>query len=87
MRVFQKEIFGPVVSVAKFKTIDDAPAIANDRAYRLGAGVWSRDANACYRMGRGIKAGRVWTNCYHLYPQVRRSVATSNRASVARTTR
>ena len=68
MRVFQEEIFGPVVSVTKFKDLDDALAIANDTLYGLGAGVWSRDANTCYRMGRGIKAGRVWTNCYHLYP-------------------
>jgi aldehyde dehydrogenase len=68
MRVFQEEIFGPVVSVAKFKDFDDALAIANDTLYGLGAGVWSRDANTCYRMGRGIKAGRVWTNCYHAYP-------------------
>ncbi|MBK8002722.1 MAG: aldehyde dehydrogenase [Gemmatimonadetes bacterium] len=68
MRIFQEEIFGPVVSVAKFKTQDDALAIANDTLYGLGAGVWSRDANTCYRMGRAIKAGRVWTNCYHLYP-------------------
>jgi aldehyde dehydrogenase len=68
MRVFQEEIFGPVVSVTKFKTLDDALEIANDTLYGLGAGVWSRDANTCYRMGRGIKAGRVWTNCYHLYP-------------------
>jgi aldehyde dehydrogenase len=68
MRIFQEEIFGPVVSVAKFKTPDDALEIANDTLYGLGAGVWSRDANTCYRMGRGIKAGRVWTNCYHAYP-------------------
>jgi aldehyde dehydrogenase len=68
MRVFQEEIFGPVVSVTKFKTMDEALEIANDTLYGLGAGVWSRDANTCYRMGRGIKAGRVWTNCYHLYP-------------------
>ncbi len=68
MRVFQEEIFGPVVSVTKFKTYDDALAIANDTLYGLGAGLWSRDANTCYRMGRAIKAGRVWTNCYHLYP-------------------
>ena len=68
MRVFQEEIFGPVVSVTKFKTQDDALAIANDTLYGLGAGLWSRDANTCYRMGRAIKAGRVWTNCYHLYP-------------------
>ncbi|MES2521238.1 MAG: aldehyde dehydrogenase [Gemmatimonadota bacterium] len=68
MRVFQEEIFGPVVSVTTFKDHDDALALANDTLYGLGAGVWSRDANTCYRMGRGIKAGRVWTNCYHLYP-------------------
>jgi aldehyde dehydrogenase len=68
MRIFQEEIFGPVVSVTKFKTMDDALAIANDTLYGLGAGVWSRDANTCYRMGRAIKAGRVWTNCYHAYP-------------------
>jgi aldehyde dehydrogenase len=68
MRIFQEEIFGPVVSVTRFKDFDDALAIANDTLYGLGAGVWSRDANTCYRMGRGIKAGRVWTNCYHAYP-------------------
>jgi aldehyde dehydrogenase len=68
MRIFQEEIFGPVVSVTTFKDFDDALAIANDTLYGLGAGVWSRDANTCYRMGRGIKAGRVWTNCYHAYP-------------------
>ncbi len=68
MRVFQEEIFGPVLAVTKFKTMDDALSIANDTLYGLGAGVWSRDANTCYRMGRGIKAGRVWTNCYHAYP-------------------
>ena len=68
MRIFQEEIFGPVVAVTRFKTADDALAIANDTLYGLGAGVWSRDANTCYRMGRAIKAGRVWTNCYHLYP-------------------
>ncbi|HKV75629.1 MAG TPA: aldehyde dehydrogenase [Gemmatimonadales bacterium] len=68
MRIFQEEIFGPVVSVTRFKTMEDALAIANDTLYGLGAGVWSRDANTCYRMGRAIKAGRVWTNCYHLYP-------------------
>jgi aldehyde dehydrogenase len=67
-RIFQEEIFGPVVSVAKFKDFDDAISIANDTLYGLGAGVWSRDANTAYRAGRAIKAGRVWTNCYHLYP-------------------
>ena len=68
MRIFQEEIFGPVVSVTKFKTMNDALSIANDTLFGLGAGVWSRDLNTCYRMGRGIKAGRVWTNCYHAYP-------------------
>ena len=68
MRIFQEEIFGPVVSVTKFKDADHALQLANDTLYGLGAGVWSRDANTCYRMGRGIQAGRVWTNCYHLYP-------------------
>ena len=68
MRIFQEEIFGPVVSVTTFKDTDEAIALANDTLYGLGAGVWSRDANTCYRMGREIKAGRVWTNCYHLYP-------------------
>ncbi|MDX2199099.1 MAG: aldehyde dehydrogenase [Phycisphaerae bacterium] len=68
MRVFQEEIFGPVVAVTTFKTEAEALEIANETMYGLGAGVWSRDANRCYRMGRAIKAGRVWTNCYHLYP-------------------
>ena len=68
MRVFQEEIFGPVVSVTSFDGFDDAIEIANDTLYGLGAGVWSRDTNTTYRAGRAIKAGRVWTNCYHLYP-------------------
>jgi aldehyde dehydrogenase len=68
MRIFQEEIFGPVLSVATFKDEDEALAIANDTLYGLGAGVWTRDINCAYRMGRGIQAGRVWTNCYHLYP-------------------
>ena len=68
MRVFQEEIFGPVVSVAVFDTPDQALEIANDTLYGLGAGVWTRDLNLAYRFGRGIKAGRVWTNCYHAYP-------------------
>jgi aldehyde dehydrogenase len=68
MRVFQEEIFGPVVSVTTFKDQAEALEIANDTLYGLGAGVWSRDANTCYRMGRAIQAGRVWTNCYHAYP-------------------
>src|SRR5277367_874312 len=68
MRIFQEEIFGPVVSVAKFKDEADALAMANDTLYGLGAGVWSRNGNTAYRMGRAIQAGRVWTNCYHAYP-------------------
>jgi aldehyde dehydrogenase len=68
MRIFQEEIFGPVVSVTTFKDEDDALAIANDTLYGLGAGVWTRDMNRAYKFGRGIQAGRVWTNCYHLYP-------------------
>ncbi len=68
MRVFQEEIFGPVVSVTSFRDYDHAIEIANDTLYGLGAGVWSREINTAYRAGRDIKAGRVWTNCYHDYP-------------------
>ncbi|CKH07715.1 aldehyde dehydrogenase family protein [Mycolicibacterium smegmatis] len=68
MRIFQEEIFGPVVAVTSFSDYDDAISIANDTLYGLGAGVWSRDGNTAYRAGRDIKAGRVWTNCYHQYP-------------------
>ncbi|MEV1288704.1 aldehyde dehydrogenase [Micromonospora sp. NPDC049679] len=68
MRVFQEEIFGPVVSVAAFTDFTDAIKIANDTLYGLGAGVWTRDMNTAYRAGRNIQAGRVWTNCYHAYP-------------------
>ncbi len=68
MRIFQEEIFGPVLAVTTFKTEAEALEIANDTLYGLGAGVWTRDASRAFRMGRGIKAGRVWTNCYHLYP-------------------
>ena len=68
MRVFQEEIFGPVVSVTTFKDFDDAINIANDTLYGLGAGVWSRNADTMYRAGRAIQAGRVWTNTYHQYP-------------------
>ncbi len=68
MRVFQEEIFGPVVGVTTFKDEAEALAIANDTEFGLGAGVWSRDINRAYRMGRNIQAGRVWTNCYHAYP-------------------
>ena len=68
MRIFQEEIFGPVVSVTKFKDDDEALAIANDTMFGLGSGVWTRDGTRAYRFGRAIQAGRVWTNCYHLYP-------------------
>ncbi|MGW8685191.1 acetaldehyde dehydrogenase ExaC [Streptomyces sp. NPDC055817] len=68
MRIFQEEIFGPVVSVASFADYDDAIKIANDTLYGLGAGVWTRNINTAYRAGRSIQAGRVWTNCYHAYP-------------------
>ena len=68
MRIFQEEIFGPVVSVTKFDGYDDAIKIANDTLYGLGAGVWSRSGDTSYRAGRDIQAGRVWTNCYHAYP-------------------
>lgn len=68
MRIFQEEIFGPVLAVTTFKDEAEALSIANDTLYGLGAGVWTRDGSRAYRMGRGIQAGRVWTNCYHLYP-------------------
>ena len=68
MRIFQEEIFGPVVAVTTFKTKEEALEIANDTLYGLGAGVWTRDMNTAYRFGREIEAGRVWTNCYHAYP-------------------
>src|SRR5271166_5524729 len=68
MRIFQEEIFGPVLSVTAFDTPEEALAIANDTLYGLGAGVWTRSIHTAYRFGRAIQAGRVWTNCYHLYP-------------------
>ncbi|WP_018653229.1 aldehyde dehydrogenase [Actinomadura flavalba] len=68
MRIFQEEIFGPVVSVTTFDSPEEALKLANDTLYGLGAGVWTRDGSAAYRFGRAIKAGRVWTNCYHAYP-------------------
>ncbi len=68
MRIFQEEIFGPVLSVTRFKTLEEAIEIGNDTLYGLGAGVWSRNGTMAYRVGREIKAGRVWTNCYHMYP-------------------
>jgi aldehyde dehydrogenase len=68
MRIFYEEIFGPVLTVSTFRTPEEAIALANDTLYGLGAGVWTRDGTVAYRLGREIKAGRVWTNCYHLYP-------------------
>jgi aldehyde dehydrogenase len=68
MRVFQEEIFGPVISVTKFRDEAEALELANQSEFGLGAGVWTRDMNKAFRMGRGIEAGRVWTNCYHMYP-------------------
>jgi len=68
MRVFQEEIFGPVLAVTTFGSEGEALEIANDTMYGLGAGVWTRDGSRAFRMGRAIKAGRVWTNCYHHYP-------------------
>ncbi|MFC5666453.1 aldehyde dehydrogenase family protein [Kitasatospora misakiensis] len=68
MRIFQEEIFGPVVAVTRFEDFDDAIALANDTLFGLGAGVWTRDGATAYRAGRAIQAGRVWTNCYHAYP-------------------
>ncbi|HZU65168.1 MAG TPA: aldehyde dehydrogenase [Novosphingobium sp.] len=68
MRIFQEEIFGPVLSVTKFSSDEEALHIANDTLYGLGAGVWTRDGTRAYRFGRAIQAGRVWTNCYHAYP-------------------
>ncbi|ARJ04531.1 putative aldehyde dehydrogenase [Cnuibacter physcomitrellae] len=68
MRIFQEEIFGPVLSLTSFDTFDEAISIANDTLYGLGAGVWSRDVNTLYRAGRAIEAGRVWSNTYHQYP-------------------
>ena len=68
MRVFQEEIFGPVLAVTTFKDDEEAMTLANDTLYGLGAGIWTRNGTRAYRFGRGIQAGRVWTNCYHLYP-------------------
>ena len=68
MRVFQEEIFGPVLAVTTFKDEAEALQIANDTVYGLGAGVWTRNGNRAYQFGRHIQAGRVWTNCYHAYP-------------------
>jgi aldehyde dehydrogenase len=68
MRIFQEEIFGPVLSITTFKDEAEALEIANDTIFGLGSGVWTRDGSRAYRVGRGIKAGRVWTNCYHAYP-------------------
>ena len=68
MRLFQEEIFGPVVAVTSFEDYDDGISIANDTLYGLGAGVWSRNGNIAYRAGRDLQAGRVWVNNYHAYP-------------------
>ena len=68
MRIFQEEIFGPVLSVATFKDETEALEMANDTEYGLGAGLWTRNQNTAYRIGRGIQAGRVWVNNYHTYP-------------------
>ncbi|ARB67410.1 Acetaldehyde dehydrogenase 2 [Moraxella catarrhalis] len=68
MEIFRDEIFGPVLAVTTFKDFDEAIKIANDTMYGLGAGVWTRDGSTAYRAGRAIQAGRVWTNCYHIYP-------------------
>jgi aldehyde dehydrogenase len=68
MRIFQEEIFGPVVSVTSFDDESDAIRIANDTLYGLGAGLWTRDTHTSFRVARAIQAGRVWVNCYHLYP-------------------
>ena len=68
MRIFQEEIFGPVLSLSKFKNLEEAVRMANDTEYGLGAGVWTRNVHSAYQLARQIKAGRVWTNCYHLYP-------------------
>jgi aldehyde dehydrogenase len=68
MRIFQEEIFGPVLAVTTFKTTEEAIALANDTMYGLGAGVWTRDAHEIYQVPRAIKAGRVWVNQYHAYP-------------------
>ncbi len=87
MRIFQEEIFGPVLSVTTFKTVEDAIAIGNDTIYGLGAGVWSRNGNVAYRVGREIQAGRVWTNCYHMYPAHAAFGGYKHRATAARRTR
>ena len=87
MRIFQEEIFGPVVSVTRFSDEADALKIANDTLYGLGAGVWSRDGNRAYRAGREIKAGRVWTNNYHAYPAHAAFGGYKQAASGARPTR
>lgn len=87
MRVFQEEIFGPVVAVTSFTDYDDAISIANDTLYGLGAGVWSRDGNTAYRAGRDIKQVACGPTATTPTPRTRRSVATSSPASAARTTR
>ena len=86
MRIFQEEIFGPVVSVTTFKTKEEALEIANDTLYGLGSGVWTRDMNTAYRFGRGIQAGRVWTNCYHHTQHMLHLVDTKCQVLVVKTT-
>lgn len=68
MRIFQEEIFGPVVSVTTFKDEEELLEIANDTLYGLGSGLWTRDMHQAYQIARKIEAGRVWVNCYHMYP-------------------
>ena len=87
MRVFQEEIFGPVLAVTTFRDETDAIEIANDTLYGLGAGVWTRDGSRAFRVGRAIKAGRVWTNCYHQYPAGAAFAPTRSPASAGRPTR
>ena len=87
MRVFQEEIFGPVLAVTTFRDEAEAIEIANDTLYGLGAGVWTRDGSRAFRVGRAIKAGWVWTNCYHQHRREPRSAATRSPASAARPTR
>ncbi len=86
LRIFQEEIFGLVLAVTTLKTEEEALAIANDTSFGLGAGVWTRDINQAYRLGRGIQAGRVWTNCYHLYPAHAAFSGYKGRASVGKPT-
>lgn len=76
-----------MLAVTTFKTMEEALELANDTQYGLGAGVWSRNGNLAYKMGRGIQAGRVWTNCYHAYRHMRRLAATNNQALAVKPTK